>query len=74
MKQTNWTAVLVGLLVIGLIGYFYLWLVPFVIKYMLSVWGITVALKQLQLTLACIYTLAYIHGLILAFKQSIGDK
>ena len=67
-SETNWTAVLVGLLVIGLIGYFYLWLVPFVIKYMLSVWGITVALKQVQITMACIY------GLALAFKPSRGDK
>ena len=56
------------ILVFGLICYFYLWLVPVIIKYMLSIWGITVALKQLQITLACIY------GLALAFKQSRGDK
>jgi len=57
-----------ALLVFGLIGYFYLWLVPFIIKYMLSIWGITVALKQVQITMACIY------GLALAFKPSRGDK
>ena len=57
-----------ALLVFGLIGYFYLWLVPFIIKYTLGVWGITVALKQVQITMACIY------GLALAFKPSRGDK
>jgi len=57
-----------ALLVFGLIGYFYLWLVPFIIKYMLSIWGITVALKQVQITMACIY------GLALAFKPLRGDK
>ena len=56
------------ILVFGLICYFYLWLVPVIIKYVLSIWGITVALKQVQITMACIY------GLVLAFKPTRGDK